>query len=185
MKGIQVCSNEEPLPFPKGDNNEILGIDWRNLKIFFSLTTEQILTKLGTKHPWAKGIQVVCSNEGSRPFPSGDNYEIVKIHWRNLKIFFSRTTGPISIKLGTKHPWVKGIPFWSKKWPYPFPRGDNYEVVKIHWRNFNNFLLQNHGPILTKTWHKATLGMGIKVCLNEFLNCLKGPTLFPREIITK
>ena len=67
-----------------------------------------ISPKLGTKHPWVKGIQV-CSNEGPRPFPRGDNYEIVKIHWRNLKIFFSRTTGPISAKLGTKYPWVKGI----------------------------------------------------------------------------
>ena len=29
--------------------------------------------------------------------------------------FFSRTTGPISTKLGTKHPWVNGIQFCSKK----------------------------------------------------------------------
>ena len=36
-------------------------------------------------------------------FPRGDNYAIAKIHWQNLKIF-SRTTGPISTKLGTKHP---------------------------------------------------------------------------------
>ena len=35
--------------------------------------------KIKTKHPWVKGIQV-CSNEGPRPFPRGDNYEIVKIH---------------------------------------------------------------------------------------------------------
>ena len=55
---------------------------WRNLKIFFSRTTEPISTKLGTKHPWVKGIQV-CSNDGSCPFPRGDNYEIAKIHWRN------------------------------------------------------------------------------------------------------
>ena len=35
--------------------------------------------------------------------------EIVKIHWELLKIFFSRTTGAFSTKLGTKHPWVKMI----------------------------------------------------------------------------
>ena len=29
-----------------------------------------------------EGIQV-CSNEGPRPFPRGDNYEIAKIHWQN------------------------------------------------------------------------------------------------------
>jgi hypothetical protein len=31
----------------------------------------------------------------------GDDSERVKIHKKYLKIFFSRTTGPISIKLGT------------------------------------------------------------------------------------
>ena len=44
-----------------------------------SRTAKPILTKLGTNHPCLKGIQV-CSNEGPRPFPKGDNYEIVKIH---------------------------------------------------------------------------------------------------------
>jgi hypothetical protein len=30
------------------------------------------------------------------------------------KIFFSRTSRPISIKLGTNHPWVKDIVIFSK-----------------------------------------------------------------------
>ena len=76
--------------------------------IFISRTTGSISMKLGTKHPLMKGIQV-CSNEGPRPSPRWDNYEIAKIHFQNLKIFFSRTIWPISTKLGTKHPWVKGI----------------------------------------------------------------------------
>ena len=42
------------------------------------------------RHPWVKEIQV-CSNEGPRPFPRGDNFKIAKIHLRNSKIF-SRTT---------------------------------------------------------------------------------------------
>ena len=46
---------------------------------FFSITTGPILTKLGTKHPWVKQIQV-CSNEGPFPFPRGDNCKIVKLH---------------------------------------------------------------------------------------------------------
>ena len=83
-------------------------IHWWNLKIFFSRTTEPISTKLGTKHPWMKGIQI-CSNEGPCFFSRGDNYKMVKIHWRNLKIFFSWTTEPISTKLGTKYPRVRGI----------------------------------------------------------------------------
>ena len=32
-----------------------------------------------------------------------------------LKIFLSRTTGPISTKLGTKHPWMKGIQVCSNE----------------------------------------------------------------------
>ena len=102
--------------FKRGDNYEIVKIHWRNLKIFFYRTTGPISTKLNTKHPWVKGIQV-CSNEGPHLFPRGHNYEIVKIHWRNLKIFFSRTTGPISTQFGTKHPWVKEIQVCSNEEP--------------------------------------------------------------------
>ena len=47
-------------------------------------------------------------------------------------IFFSRTTEPISNKLGIKHPRVKGIQVCSNEGPCPFPRGDNYEKAKIH-----------------------------------------------------
>ena len=38
---------------------------------------------------------------------------------------FSRTTGPISTKHGTDHPWVKGIQFLSNEGPCIFLRGDN------------------------------------------------------------
>ena len=55
-----------------------------------------------------KGIEV-CSNEGSHPFPRGDNYEIVKIHIEIKKISSPETTEPISSNLGTKHPLVRGI----------------------------------------------------------------------------
>ena len=61
----------------------------------------------------------------ARPFRRGDNYEIAKIHWRILKIVFSRTTEPISAKFAMKHPWVKGIQVYSNEGPHLFPRGDN------------------------------------------------------------
>ena len=48
---------------------------------------------------------------------------LLKNHWTNLT------------KLGTKHPLVKGIQVCSNEGPGPFPRGDNYEIVKIHLRN--------------------------------------------------
>ena len=111
----QTGTNVEPRPFPRWDNYEIAKVHWRNLFFKkFLRTTWPISTKLGTKHPWVKGIQV-CSNEGPHPFPRGDNYNTAKIHWQNLKIFFSRTTEPISTKLGTKHFWVKGTQSFTNK----------------------------------------------------------------------
>ena len=77
-----------------------------------------------------------CSNEGPRHFPRGDNYEIAKIYWRNLKIFFSRSTGTISTILSTMHPWVKEIQDCSN--------------AKIHWRNLKIFFSKTTGPITTK-----------------------------------
>ena len=62
----------------------------------------------------------VCSNEGFRPFPKGDHNEILKIHWQILKIFFSRTTEPISTKLGINHLWVKSLKFVQMKGPALF-----------------------------------------------------------------
>ena len=76
-----------------------------------------ISTKLTcrTKHIWVKGIQNF-SIDGLRLFPRADNYEIAKIHGLNFIIFFSRTTVPISTKLGTAHPWVIGILSSYSKW---------------------------------------------------------------------
>jgi hypothetical protein len=50
-----------------------------HLKISSSGTTGPILTRLGTNYPWVKGIQV-CSKEGDRPSPRGDNSKKVKMH---------------------------------------------------------------------------------------------------------
>lgn len=51
----------------------------------------------------------ICSNEGSGPFPRGDN-EITEVCYRNLKnLLLKNQNDPISIKLGTRHILVKGI----------------------------------------------------------------------------
>jgi hypothetical protein len=55
---------------------------WGHLKIF-SRTTGPILTRLGTDHPYVKGIQV-SSNEGVNSSTRGDNSKRLKIH-SNLK----------------------------------------------------------------------------------------------------
>ena len=161
MKGIQVCSNDGLRPFPRGDNYEIVKIHWRNLKIF-SRITEHFSTKLGQMHSWLKRIQI-SSNEGPRPFSRGDDYEIVKKHWQNLTIFFSRTTEPISTKFGTMHPWVQGIQVYSNEGIYPFLRGDNNEITRKNWRNFKIFISRTTEPILTKLGTKILGWRGFKI----------------------
>jgi hypothetical protein len=47
------------------------------------------------------------------------------------KIFFSRTSRPISIKLGTNHPLVKGILNYLNKGSGPLQRGDNHKNAKL------------------------------------------------------
>ena len=133
---------------------------------FFSRTTGPILTRLGTNHPWVKGIQV-CSKEGDSPSPRGDNSKRVKIHWKFLKIFFSRTNGPNSIKLGTKYPWVKGIQVCSNKGPGPLQRGDNHKNVKIGWGHLKIFFYRTTGPILTRLGTNHSWVKGIQVCSKE------------------
>ena len=161
MKGIQVCSNEGPWPFPRGDNNEIAKIHWWNFKIFFSRTTWPISTKLGTKHPWLKGIQD-RSKVGPRPFPRGDNYEIAKIHWRNnLKIFFSRTTEPIS----TKFLQMKGLALFQG------------EIITKWWKHIDQIkkkFSRTTEPISTKPGTMHPWVKGIIFCSN------KGPRPFQR-----
>ena len=92
-----------------------------------------------------------------RPFPRGDNYKRVLIHWRIIKIFFSRSTEPISTKLGTNHHWVTEIQVFLKKGPRPY----NYEKAIIHWRNSNIFFSRTTGPISTKhgTMHPWVKGI--------------------------
>jgi hypothetical protein len=52
--------------------------------------------------------------------------------WGHLKIFFSRTTGPILTKLGINHSLGEGIQVHSNERDCPSPRGDNSKRVKIH-----------------------------------------------------
>ena len=56
--------------------------------------------------------------------------EIAKIRLR-IKNFLSRTYGPISTKLGTKHSCMKGIQFCLNEGLRPFPIGNNnIEIAK-------------------------------------------------------
>jgi hypothetical protein len=121
---------------------------------FFFRTAGPILTRLGTKQPWVKGIQN-CTNEGQFLSPRGYNSKRVKIHWKHFKIFY-RTSRPISIKLCTNQPQVKGIQNCTNQGAGPFQRGDNHENRVESFKN----ILHNHWANFNQTWHKASLRDG-------------------------
>ena len=95
----------------------------------------------------------VCSNEGDNLSPRGDNSERVKIHWKILNVFFSRTNWPNSIKLNTNYSWVKKIQVYSNKGPGPLQKGGNYKNVKMGWGHLKIFFSRITGPEKLKfTW---------------------------------
>ena len=95
-EGDSSSFNRMATHFSKKEMITIAKIHWRK-KIFFALN----LFQLDTDHPWVKGIPL-CSNKRPHPFPTGDNDEIEKIHWRNLKVSFPRTAGPKSTKMAQR-----------------------------------------------------------------------------------
>jgi hypothetical protein len=52
---------------------------------------------------------------------------------------FSRTSRPVSVKLGINHPWVKGILNCSNKGPSLPQRGDIYKNTKMGWGHLKIF----------------------------------------------
>jgi hypothetical protein len=61
-------------------------------------------------------------------------------------ILFSRTSKPISIKLGTNYHWVKRILKCSKEWQGSFPRGDNHRNAKIYRGHLKIFFSRTTEP---------------------------------------
>ena len=110
------------------------------------------------RHFWLMSTQI-CSNEGTLPFPRRDNYAKAKIYWRNLKIFFSRTAGPISTKFGTKHPLVKGIQLCSNEEPLNSHKVNNcfflfliniMIIICFYWfKLFSHMSDVAHGPLVS------------------------------------
>ena len=81
---------------------------------------------------------------------------------------------PNSTKFGISHPWVKGIQVCSNEGSFPFPRGDNYKLVKNTLMKFKIHLLRNQWVNFNQILHKASLGEGCISLFNE------GPHIFPR-----
>ena len=103
LKGIQVCSNKGPCPFPRGcwlkNCENISRIFWRTTCQFQPNLAQSILFWRGFNFIQMKG-HVLFQGEVIR----GEKY-IDKI----LKIFSSKTTRPISTKLGTNILWWRGL----------------------------------------------------------------------------
>jgi hypothetical protein len=57
------------------------------------------------------------------------NFTILYVYIK--KKFFSRTSRPITIKLGIINPWVQGILNCSNEGPGPFQMGGNHKNAKI------------------------------------------------------
>ena len=92
---------------------------------------------------WHRASMGKGDSSSFNPFPKGDNYEIAKMYWRNLKIF-PRTTWQISTnKLGTKHPLQKGkINFFIWR-ATPFSNWRLLRNSENTLTKFKNLLLQN------------------------------------------
>ena len=92
----------------------------------------------------------------------------------NFNIFdvFSGTTWPISLKLGTKHPWIQ----FCLKEGHTFFQGEI--IILSERRNFKIFSSRTTWPISTKHSTKHPWMKGI-----QFFFQLKGHTYFKREMI--
>ena len=77
-----------------------------------------------------------------------------------FKIFFSRTTEPISTKHGTKHPLVKGIQVCSNEGLHPFSRGEKLRNSEKTLTKLKNPLLQKHLANFNQIWQKASFSEG-------------------------
>ena len=121
--------------------------------IVFSRTTVSIQTNSAQSILWDSSL---FKRKATLVFKTGDNYEKLKKHWRNLKIFFSRTAEPISTQLSINHPWVKGIQVCSNEGSQPFRRGKYYEIVKLHWRNLIFFFFFSKREVLRNSKNTLT-----------------------------
>ena len=86
----------------------------------------------------------------------------------HIFILVSKTTGPMSTKFDTDHPWVKGIHTFKMK---------GHGIITKHqntWTKLKTTFSITTEPISTKLGTKHPWVEGIQVCSNE------GPRLLPR-----
>ena len=107
LTGLSFFQMKDLALFLKGDNSNKLKIYWQLLKIY-PRTSIPISTKHDNKVFLGKRELKFVQLKG-HAFFQGEIIATEKIHWRLLKIFYSRTTWPISTKFDTEYPWVKSV----------------------------------------------------------------------------
>ena len=134
------------------------------------------------------GIQV-CSNEGPRPFPSGDNYEKAKIHWQSENVIILKIFKNLLLQnhcANFNQTWYKaslgeGNLILFKWMTIPFYQG---EIIKKN----QKYIDENK----KKSSSQELLDQCQSILLHSFLGWrgfkfvqIMGPALFQGEIITK
>jgi hypothetical protein len=107
-KEIQNCTNQQPGPLERGDNHKNAKIGWGHLKIFYSRTTKP--EKLRFTLFFFKFVQIMVHWVWGGATIGKTIFTYVDIGKKSLKIFFSRTSRHIAIKIGTNS-LVKGIQY--------------------------------------------------------------------------
>ena len=78
-----------------------------------------------------------------------------------IKVFFSRTTGPMSTKCGSKHFLVEGIQLCLKKGTILSRKGNNKYILIVLWLLLN-FLLTKKLTKKSLSWNCLLLGILLK-----------------------
>jgi hypothetical protein len=137
VKGILNCSNKGPGPLQRGDNHKYWVRSFKNLHNHWASIGHVYMKVFWYKvdssffKSWSPGVKRSHNRE--------NHIHLLNVYIEEKNIFF-RASRPISIKLGTNHPWVKGILNCSNRGPGPLQRGDNHKNVKIwrgHWKAFS------------------------------------------------
>ena len=89
---------------------------------------------------------------------------------------FQELPGQFQTKLAQRILGWRGFKFVQMKGHTLFPRGDNHEIPKIHWRNFKIFFSSTIWPISTTFGTKHSWWRGFK-----FVQ-IKGHTLFAHNV---
>ena len=94
------------------------------------------------------------------PFSKGRKKRNSKIILKIFKNSLFKTTGPISTKFVTKHPWIDRIQIFPNEGQHPSSRGYESKIIKIYGEFF---YFRTTGPVSTKLGIKHLLVEEIQI----------------------